>query len=69
MHAFVAELVYRALWSRLILLVTRAHADARPGDLHVQYAFDLLKDTALRTQVEKSGDATALAKAIRHWAK
>lgn len=67
--AAVAECVYRALWSRLILLVTRAYANARPGDLHVQYAFDLLKDTALRTQVEKSGDATALAKAIRHWAK
>jgi hypothetical protein len=41
----VAECVYRALWSRLILLVTRAYAPARPGDLHAQYAFDLLKDT------------------------
>ncbi len=42
--AAVAECIYRALWSRLILLVTRAYADARHGDLHTQYAFDLLKD-------------------------
>ena len=65
----VAECVYRALWSRLILLVTRAYAPARPGDLHARYAFDLLKDTALRTEVEKSGNTTALANAIGHWAQ
>lgn len=65
----VAECVYRVLWSRLILLVTRAYAPARPGDLHAQYAFDLLKDHALRKEVEKSGDPTALANAIRLWAK
>jgi len=65
----VAKCVYRALWSRLILVVTRAYAPARPGDLHAQYALDLLKDPALRKEVEKSGDPTALANAIRHWAK
>jgi hypothetical protein len=65
----VAECVYRALWSRLILLVTRSNGTARGGDLHAQRAFDLLKDAALRTEVEKSDDATALANAIAHWAK
>jgi hypothetical protein len=66
--ATVAECVYRALWSRLILLVTRAYSTARAGDLHAQYAFDLLKDATLRIEVEKSGDATALASAMAHWA-
>jgi hypothetical protein len=65
----VAQCVYRALWSRLIVLVSRAYADTRPGDLHTQYAFDLLKEPAVRTEVERTGNATALAQAIRHWTK
>jgi hypothetical protein len=58
-----------ALWSRLVLLVTRAYADARPGDRHAQYAFDLLKDPAVRSEVERDGDAAALADAIVLWSK
>jgi hypothetical protein len=65
----VAKCVYRALWSRLVLIVTRAYADARPGDRHVQYAFDLLENPALRLEVERQGDASALAGAIMLWSK
>jgi hypothetical protein len=65
----VAKCVYRALWSRLLVVVTRAYADARPGDRHAQYAFDLLKDPAVRAEIEKMGNPTALADAISLWAK
>lgn len=65
----VAMCVYRALWSRLVLIVTRAYADARPRDRHVQYAFDLLKDPTLRLEVERQGNASALADAITLWSK
>jgi hypothetical protein len=47
----VAQCVYRALWSRLVVIVTRAYADARRGDRHAQYAFELLKDPAVRSEV------------------
>jgi hypothetical protein len=60
----VAQCVYRALWSRLVVIVTRAYADARPGDRHAQYAFELLKDPAVRSEVEKMGDPATLAEAI-----
>jgi hypothetical protein len=65
----VAQCVYRALWSRLIVIVTRAYAAARDGDRHVQHAFDLLKDPTVRSEVEKRGNPAALADAIMLWAK
>jgi len=39
----VAHCVYRALWSRLLVIVTRAYSRARAGDWHAQLAFDFLK--------------------------
>jgi AbiU2 len=65
----VARCVYRALWTRLVLIVTRAYADARLGDRHVQYAFDLVMKPALRVEVEQLGNASALAEAITLWSK
>jgi hypothetical protein len=66
----VAQCVFRALWSRLVVIVTRAYADARPGDRHAQYAFDLLKDPGVRSEVEKMGNPAILAEAIASlWAK
>jgi hypothetical protein len=65
----VAQCVYRALWSRLVVIVTRAYADARPGDRHAQFAFDLLKDPTVRSEVEKIGNPTVLAEAISLWTK
>src|SRR5262249_15618104 len=65
------QCIYRALWSRLVMIVTRAYADARPGDRHAQYAFDLLKDPAVRSEIEKMGvgDHAILDEAIELWAK
>src|SRR6516225_11500773 len=60
----VVQCIYRALWSRLVMIVTRAYADARPGDRHAQYAFDLLKDRAVRSEIEKMGDRAILDEAI-----
>jgi len=64
----VVECIYRALWTRLLVIVARAYADKRQsGDRHAHVAFELLKDPAIRSEVEKSGDATALAEAITLW--
>jgi hypothetical protein len=63
----VALCVYRALWSRLVLIVSRAYSKARTGDRHAQYAFDLLADRMVRSEVEKQGDPKALADAIKLW--
>jgi hypothetical protein len=66
----VVQCIYRALWSRLVMIVTRAYADARrPGDRHAQYAFDLLKNPAVRSEIEKMGDCAILGEAIALWAK
>jgi hypothetical protein len=65
----VAKCVYRALWSRLVVIVTRAYSEARPGDRHAQYAFDLLKKPAVRSEVERMGSPEALAEAITLWGK
>jgi hypothetical protein len=67
--AQVAECVYRALWTRLLIIVSRAYAKSRDGDLHVQHAFDLLKDATVRGAVESDGNAALLAEAILLWSK
>jgi hypothetical protein len=65
----VAKCVYLALWSRLVVIVTRAYAASRVGDRHAQYAFDLLKDPALRSEVENFGNPAVLNDAIALWMK
>ena len=65
----VAECIYRALWTRLLVIVARAYADTRrSSDRHAHVAFELLKDPAIRSDVEKSGEAAALAEAVTLWA-
>jgi hypothetical protein len=51
------------------VIVTRAYAAPRPGDLHAQNAFDLLKDSTVRSDVEKMGNPVALNDAIALWVK
>jgi hypothetical protein len=60
----VVQCIYRSLWTRLLVVVARAYAKARQGDLHVQYAFDLLKEPRARSGVESTGNAAVLAEAI-----
>jgi hypothetical protein len=66
----VAECVSRALWSRLLSVIDRAYAPTKkPTDLHVQRAFDLLKDRDVKAELEKIGDPVALSDAIAQWAR
>ena len=66
----VVMYINAALWSRLVVIVTRAYADnPRPGDRHAHQAFELLKDPAVRSQVEQSGHPSKLGEAIALWAK
>lgn len=65
----VAVCIYRSLWSRLLAIISRAYADARSGDRHAQYAFDLLKNSAVRAEVERLGNPTALAESIARWTR
>ena len=67
--AAVAECIYRSLWSRLVLIVTRPYVNSRPGDLHAQRAFDLLKEESVRSEIENVGDRGLLDGAITLWAK
>jgi len=67
----VVKCISRALWTRLVVIVTRAYAtNPRPGDRHAQYAFDLLKDPAVRLELETMGsDLSTLDEAVAVWAK
>jgi hypothetical protein len=66
----VVMYIYAALWSRLVVIVTRAYANnPRPGDRHAHHAFELLKDPQVKSQVEQSGHSSTLNEAIALWAK
>lgn len=67
--AKVAECIYRSLWTRLVIIVARAYAKSRKGDLHVQHAFDLLGDSAVRAAVGSEGNAALLTDAISLWSR
>jgi hypothetical protein len=53
----------------LVILVARAYAKARPGDLHLQRGFDLLKDIPVRTEFDGMRLGAAIAEAERYWSK
>jgi hypothetical protein len=59
--------VRNSLITRLVIVVTRAYADARPGDLHLQRGFDLLKDAQVRSEFEGLGLQATLIEAEKHW--
>ena len=60
--------IRNSLIGRLVTLVTRAYAESRPGDLHLQRAFDLLKDNpSIRLRLEANGSSVTLSAAEKHW--
>jgi hypothetical protein len=61
-----ADIIKRALLSRLVILVARAYAPTKLGDLHAQMAFVLLKDGSIAAQMPH---ATDLAEAQRLWSR
>ncbi len=65
-----AGLILRnALISRLVLLISRVYAPSRDGDMHVGRAFDLLKDKAVRAEIEMRGPTGSLRDAFETWHK
>jgi hypothetical protein len=65
--AQAAIVVRNSLLTRLLILVTREYGRARPGDLSLQRAFDLLKDERVRAEFADRGLGTALADAETFW--
>jgi AbiU2 len=58
-----------ALIARLVILIARAYATPKQGDLHLRVAANILEDNRIR-QVFSSGDDSAkLAAFDEHWAK
>jgi hypothetical protein len=65
--AQAAIVVRKALLTRLLVLVSREYGKARPGDLSLQRAFDLLKDQKVRTEFDGRGLGVTLVDAETYW--
>lgn len=61
--------VRNSLLTSLLIIVARAYANARPGDKHLQRAFDLLKDQKVRDEFYGRARGASLADAEAHWLK
>jgi hypothetical protein len=59
--------VRNSLMARLILLVAREYGQARPGDLSLQRAFDLLKDPTVRAVFDGRAPGATLCDAETYW--
>jgi AbiU2 len=67
--AGAALVVRNGLLSRIVLFLAGAYALSRPGDLHLQRAFDLLEQPAVRNELGLRGSTTLLDDATRLWAQ
>jgi hypothetical protein len=67
--AAAAMMVRNGLISRLVLLVSRIYAPARKDDMHVGRAIELLKDTAVKAEIETRGPGGSLNDALETWHK
>ena len=65
--ATAAMMVRNSLFTRLILLVSRIYAPPRKDDMHVGRAFELLKDTAVKAEIETRGPRGSLDDALETW--
>jgi AbiU2 len=62
--------VRNAMITDLVLLVSRAYADSKPGDLHLQAAADLLKsDKTAREIFDSSNTSRKVSDFEAHWLK
>jgi hypothetical protein len=64
-----AMMLRNSLITRLVLLVSRIYAPAREHDLHVGRAFELLRDSAVRAEIETRGSPGSLDEALETWPK
>jgi hypothetical protein len=64
-----AMMLRNSLITRLVLLVSRIYAPSRKDDMHVGRAFELLKDTAVKAEIETRGPEGSLNEALEIWRK
>jgi hypothetical protein len=64
-----AMVLRNALISRLVILIARAYAVSKHGDLHLRVAACLLKDNVTRQIFGSGNGAEKLAAFDAHWAK
>jgi hypothetical protein len=67
--ADAAMVVRNGLITRLVLLVSRIYARSQEHDMHVGRAFELLKDSAVKTEIETRGPQGSLNEALETWRK
>jgi AbiU2 len=67
--AGAAMVVRNAVLSRIVLFVAGTYAPSRPGDLHLQRAFNLLEQPAVRQELGLRGSPQLLGDAVQLWAK
>jgi hypothetical protein len=69
-NATTAAMVLRnSLITRLVLLVSRVYAPPREHDMHVGRAVELLKDSAVKAEIETRGPPGSLNEALETWRK
>jgi hypothetical protein len=66
-HAAVT--IRNALIARLVLLVDRVYDHSGNGELHVSRAMELMKDGAIRSEIETRGRKDLLAESVKRWGK
>lgn len=64
-----AMVLRNALFARLAILIARAYAQRRTGDLHLRVAADLLNNSVARQIFASGNGAEKLAAFDKHWAK
>jgi hypothetical protein len=67
--AGAAMVIRNAVLSRIVLFVAGTYAPSRPGDLHLQRAFNLLEQPAVRQELGLRGSPQLLGDAVQLWAK
>jgi hypothetical protein len=66
---YAAVIIRNALIARLVLLVGRVFDASCNGELHVSRAMELMKDNAVRSEIEARGRKDLLAEAFKRWTK
>ncbi|MDB5091807.1 MAG: hypothetical protein JWR09_5801 [Mucilaginibacter sp.] len=64
-----SSFVRNSLLARLVLLVSRAYARSKDTDLHIRRAICLLRDDAVRDEIETWGPPGSLANALVLWSR
>jgi hypothetical protein len=66
---YAAVTIRNALIARLVLLVGRVYDHSGNGELHISRAMELMKDGAVRSEIETRGRKDLLAESFKRWKK